>query len=512
MSLLTKIFGTKSGREIKRIKPLVDQINALYDSLEGKNESYLTERTRQLQQVVQEKIQTSEDKQLKDVTDRKEIQKIRTVIEKEILDDILVEAFALVKHASRLLCGKEWIAVGQKIQWEMIPYDEQLVGGVVLHQGKISEMKTGEGKTLVATMPIYLNALSGRGVHVVTVNDYLAQRDSEWMGKVFEMLGMSVGHILNSMNPDQRKAAYNCDITYGTNNEFGFDYLRDNMTIDAEYLVQRPHHYAIVDEVDSVLVDEARTPLIISGPVETKINQSYVDLSAPVKSLVRQQRELVSELVNQAEKILRIDSPSENQLYDAGLLLLKAKKGLPKDNKLQELFQEQGTLKLMNSVESEYIADKKLHELDEDLYFAIDEQSNSVDLSDKGRIALSPDNVEAFTIPDLGEMLSDIDESDLSDDQKKLNKEKAYQLHSQRSSKIHYLNQLLKAYTLFDKDVEYVVQNGQVLIVDEFTGRVLPGRRFSGGLHQALEAKENVKIEKETQTLASITIQNYFRM
>jgi preprotein translocase subunit SecA len=512
MSLLTKIFGTKSGREIKKIKPLVDQINALYDSLEGKNESYLTERTRQLQQVVQEKIQTIEDKQLKDVTDRKEIQKIRTVIEKEVLDDILVEAFALVKHASRLLCGKEWIAVGQKIQWEMIPYDEQLVGGVVLHQGKISEMKTGEGKTLVATMPLYLNALSGRGVHVVTVNDYLAQRDSEWMGKVFEMLGMSVGHILNSMNPDQRKAAYNCDITYGTNNEFGFDYLRDNMTIDAEYLVQRPHHYAIVDEVDSVLVDEARTPLIISGPVETKINQSYVDLSSPVKSLVRQQKELVFELVNKAEKILRIDSPSEDQLYDAGLLLLKAKKGLPKDNKLQELFQEQGTLKLMNSVESEYIADKKLHELDEDLYFAIDEQSNSVDLSDKGRIALSPDNMEAFTIPDLGEMLSDIDESDLSDDQKKLNKEKAYQLHSQRSSKIHYLNQLLKAYTLFDKDVEYVVQNGQVLIVDEFTGRVLPGRRFSGGLHQALEAKENVKIEKETQTLASITIQNYFRM
>ena len=512
MSLLTNIFGTKSSREIKKIKPFVDQINALYDSLEGKNESYLTERTRQLQQVVQEKIHTIENKQLKDVTDRKEIQKIRTVIEKEVLDDILVEAFALVKHASRLLCGKEWLAVGQKIQWEMIPYDEQLIGGVVLHQGKISEMKTGEGKTLVATMPIYLNALSGRGVHVVTVNDYLAQRDSEWMGKVFEMLGMSVGHILNSMNPDQRKEAYNCDITYGTNNEFGFDYLRDNMTIDAEYLVQRPHHYAIVDEVDSVLVDEARTPLIISGPVETKINQSYVDLSAPVKSLVRQQKELVSELVNQAEKILRIDSPSEDQLYDAGLLLLKAKKGLPKDHKLQELFQEQGTLKLMNSVESEYIADKKLHELDEDLYFAIDEQSNSVDLSDKGRVALSPDNMEAFTIPDLGEMLSDIDESNLSDDQKKLNKEKAYQLHSQRSSKIHYLNQLLKAYTLFDKDVEYVVQNGQVLIVDEFTGRVLPGRRFSGGLHQALEAKENVKIEKETQTLASITIQNYFRM
>ena len=512
MSLLTTIFGTKSGREIKKIQPLVNQINDLYNTLEGKDESYLAQRTKELQRDVQHKIQSIESKKLKDISDRKEVQKIRAEIEKEVLDDILVEAFALVKHASRLLCGKEWIAVGQKIKWEMIPYDEQLIGGVVLHQGKISEMKTGEGKTLVATMPIYLNALSGRGVHVVTVNDYLAQRDSEWMGKVFEMLGMSVGHILNSMNPDQRKAAYNCDITYGTNNEFGFDYLRDNMTIDAEYLVQRPHHYAIVDEVDSVLVDEARTPLIISGPVETKINQSYVDLSSPVQSLVRKQKKLVSDLVNQAEEIMRIDSPSEEQLYDAGLLLLKAKKGLPKDNKLQELFQEQGTLKLMNSVESEFIADKKLHELDEDLYFAIDEQSNSVDLSDKGRTALSPDNMEAFTIPDLGEMLSDIDEKDLSNDQKKLNKEKAYQLHSQRSGKIHYLNQLLKAYTLFDKDVEYVVQNGQVLIVDEFTGRVLPGRRFSGGLHQALEAKENVKIEKETQTLASITIQNYFRM
>ena len=512
MSLLTKIFGTKSGREIKKIQPLVKEINTLYNSLEGKDESYLLERTRELQKIVKEKIQTCEDKQLADVTDRKEIQKIRKAIEKEVLDDVLVEAFALVKHTCRLLYGKEWTAVGQKIKWEMIPYDEQLIGGVVLHEGKISEMKTGEGKTLVATMPIYLNALSGRGVHIVTVNDYLAQRDSEWMGKVFEMLGMSVGHILNSMNPEQRKIAYNCDITYGTNNEFGFDYLRDNMTIDAEYLVQRPHHYAIVDEVDSVLIDEARTPLIISGPVETKINQSYVDLSSPVKSLVSKQKILVSELVGKAEEILKIDNPSEDQLYDAGLLLLKSKKGLPKDGKLQELFQEQGTMKLMNSVESEYIADKKLHELDEDLYFAIDEQSNSVDLSDKGRAALSPDNMEAFTIPDLGEMLSDVDESNLSEDQKKLNKEKAYQLHSQRSSKIHYLNQLLKAYTLFDKDVEYVVQNGQVLIVDEFTGRVLPGRRFSGGLHQALEAKENVKIEKETQTLASITIQNYFRM
>ena len=408
--------------------------------------------------------------------------------------------------------GKEWEVVGQKIKWEMIPYDEQIIGGIVLHQGKISEMKTGEGKTLVATFPIYLNALSGRGVHVITVNDYLAQRDAEWMGKVFETLGLSVGFILNSMNPQQRKSSYNCDITYGTNNEFGFDYLRDNMTIDSEFLVQRKHNYAIVDEVDSVLIDEARTPLIISGPVETKINQSYVDLKRPVQSLVVKQTQLISTLVSEAQTLLKNETLSDDEKKQAGLLLLKAKRGLPKFQKLQDLFQEQGTIKMMNAVESEYIADKKTYLLDEDLLFSIDEQSNSVDLSDKGREALSPDNKDAFTIPDLGELLSDIDEQNLSDEQKQLQKEKVYKLHSERSSKIHYLSQLLKAYTLFDKDVEYVVQNGQVLIVDEFTGRVLPGRRFSGGLHQALEAKENVKIEKETQTLASITIQNYFRM
>ena len=349
-------------------------------------------------------------------------------------------------------------------------------------------------------------------MHVITVNDYLAQRDAEWMGKVFETLGLTVGFILNSMNPEQRKSSYNCDITYGTNNEFGFDYLRDNMTIDSEFLVQRKHNYAIVDEVDSVLIDEARTPLIISGPVETKINQSYVDLKRPVQSLVVQQTQLISSLVSEAQNILKNDTLSDDDKQKAGLLLLKAKKGLPKFQKLQDLFQEQGTIKMMNAVESEYIAEKKTYLLDEDLLFSIDEQSNSVDLSDKGREALSPDNKDAFTIPDLGELLSDIDEKNLSDEQKQLQKEKVYKLHSERSSKIHYLSQLLKAYTLFDKDVEYVVQNGQVLIVDEFTGRVLPGRRFSGGLHQALEAKENVKIEKETQTLASITIQNYFRM
>ena len=512
MTFLAKIFGTKSDREIKKILPIVNQVNQFYDTLKDKDISYLQSRTKELQAVIKKSIEQQESKKLVNIDDSKELKKIRSQITNNVLEHHLIESFALVKHACRLLYDEEWEVVGQKIKWEMIPYDEQIIGGVVLHQGKISEMKTGEGKTLVATFPIYLNALSGRGVHVITVNDYLAQRDAEWMGKVFETLGLTVGFILNSMNPEQRKSSYNCDITYGTNNEFGFDYLRDNMTIDSEFLVQRKHNYAIVDEVDSVLIDEARTPLIISGPVETKINQSYVDLKRPVQSLVVKQTQLISSLVSEAQTILKNDTLSDDDKQKAGLLLLKAKKGLPKFQKLQDLFQEQGTIKMMNAVESEYIAEKKTYLLDEDLLFSIDEQSNSVDLSDKGREALSPDNKDAFTIPDLGELLSDIDEQNLSDEQKQLQKEKVYKLHSERSSKIHYLSQLLKAYTLFDKDVEYVVQNGQVLIVDEFTGRVLPGRRFSGGLHQALEAKENVKIEKETQTLASITIQNYFRM
>ena len=512
MTFLAKIFGTKSDREIKKILPIVNQVNQFYDTLKDKDISYLQSRTKELQAIIKKSIEEQESKKLVNIDDSKELKKIRSQITNNVLEHHLIESFALVKHACRLLYDKEWEVVGQKIKWEMIPYDEQIIGGVVLHQGKISEMKTGEGKTLVATFPIYLNALSGRGVHVITVNDYLAQRDAEWMGKVFETLGLTVGFILNSMNPEQRKSSYNCDITYGTNNEFGFDYLRDNMTIDSEFLVQRKHNYAIVDEVDSVLIDEARTPLIISGPVETKINQSYVDLKRPVQSLVVKQTQLISSLVSEAQTILKNDTLSDDDKQKAGLLLLKAKKGLPKFQKLQDLFQEQGTIKMMNAVESEYIAEKKTYLLDEDLLFSIDEQSNSVDLSDKGREALSPDNKDAFTIPDLGELLSDIDEQNLSDEQKQLQKEKVYKLHSERSSKIHYLSQLLKAYTLFDKDVEYVVQNGQVLIVDEFTGRVLPGRRFSGGLHQALEAKENVKIEKETQTLASITIQNYFRM
>jgi preprotein translocase subunit SecA len=493
MSILSKIFGTKSDREIKKILPLVEKINNYYNSIENYTEADLQNRTQEIKEEIQQKILSTEN-------------------EKEVLDSYVIETFAMVKHACRLLVGKEWEVVGQVIKWEMIPYDEQIIGGVVLHQGKIAEMKTGEGKTLVATFPIYLNALTGKGVHVITVNDYLAKRDAQWMGRVFETLGLKVGFIINSMNPFERKVSYSNDITYGTNNEFGFDYLRDNMSVDPEHLVQRKHNFAIVDEVDSVLIDEARTPLIISGPVESQIDQSYIELRPSVQSIVRKQENLVHSLLNESKSLLQKDKITNEDKFQAGLLLLKAKKGLPKNESLQLLFQTPGNLKLMNSVESQFIAEKKVHELDEDLFFVIDEQSNSVDLSDKGREFLSPDNPESFTIPNLGEMLSEIDEMQIDENDKLIKKEEAYSLHSSRSSRIHHLQQLLKAYTLFEKDVEYVVQNGQVLIVDEFTGRVLPGRRFSGGLHQALESKENVKIENETQTLASITLQNYFRM
>ena len=493
MSILSKIFGTKSDREIKKILPLVKKINDFYNSIENYTEKDLQNRTREIKEEISQKIISSTD-------------------EKEVLDSYIIETFAMVKHACRLLVGKEWEVVGQVIKWEMIPYDEQIIGGVVLHQGKIAEMKTGEGKTLVATFPIYLNALTGNGVHVITVNDYLAKRDAQWMGRVFETLGLNVGFIINSMNPSERKISYSSDITYGTNNEFGFDYLRDNMSVDSEHLVQRKHNFAIVDEVDSVLIDEARTPLIISGPVESQIDQSYIELRPSVQSLVRRQESLVNDLLNEAKSLLKKEEKSNEDKFQIGLLLLKAKKGLPKNESLQLLFQTPGNLKLMNSVESQFIAEKKVHELDEDLLFVIDEQANSVDLSDKGREFLSPNSPESFTIPNLGEILSEIDEMHIDENDKLLKKEEAYSLHSNRSSRIHHLQQLSKAFTLFQKDVEYVVQNGQVLIVDEFTGRVLPGRRFSGGLHQALESKENVKIENETQTLASITLQNYFRM
>tara|TARA_B100002003_G_scaffold1749_1_gene1617 strand:- start:250 stop:3303 length:3054 start_codon:yes stop_codon:yes gene_type:complete len=508
MNILKKIFGTKSERDVKIMQPLVDDINAIYKTLEGKSDDDLVTRTSEMRnEIISARAEANEKAEAKGLA-IEEFNKVTLEAETAKLDEFLPEAFAIVKETCKRLMGQSWRIVGQEIIWEMIPYDVQLVGAIALHQGKVAEMKTGEGKTLAATMPLYLNALAGRGAHLITVNDYLAQRDAEWMGEIYKRLGLSVGYILNSMDNEARQAAYNCDITYGTNNEFGFDYLRDNMALSADEKVQRDHFYAIVDEVDSVLIDEARTPLIISGAVDAPTDTTSRDLKPLVQTLVKKQQTLVTELVQSAEKLLEEEKDDE-----AGLKLLQATRGMPKHKRLLKMFQEKGMQTLTQSIESAYMRDKKLHEVDEDLYFSIDEKSHVIDITDMGREALAPDNPEMFVIPDLGEMLLDIDENDsLDTSEKQQEKEQAHQLHAERSSKIHTISQLLRAFSLYEKDIEYVVQDGQVLIVDEFTGRILPGRRYSDGLHQAIEAKENVEIKRETQTLATITIQNYFRM
>ncbi|MBC8323002.1 MAG: preprotein translocase subunit SecA [Candidatus Marinimicrobia bacterium] len=508
MNLLKKIFGTKSERDVKIMQPLVDDINAIYKTLDGKSDDDLVMRTSEIRnEIISARTDAKEKAEAKGL-ETEEFNKVTLEAETAKLDEFLPEAFAIVKETCRRLMGQSWRIVGQEITWEMIPYDVQLIGAIALHQGKVAEMKTGEGKTLAATMPLYLNALAGRGAHLITVNDYLAQRDAEWMGEIYKRLGLTVGYILNSMDNDARQAAYNCDITYGTNNEFGFDYLRDNMALAADEKVQRDHFYAIVDEVDSVLIDEARTPLIISGAVDAPTDTTSRDLRPLVQTLIKKQQTLVTELVQSAEKLL-----AEEKEDEAGLKLLQASRGMPKHKRLLKVFQEKGMQTLTQSIESAYMRDKKLHEVDEDLYFSIDEKSHVIDITDMGREALAPDNPEMFVIPDLGEMLLDIDEDEsLDTSEKQQAKEKAHQLHAERSSKIHTISQLLRAFSLYEKDIEYVVQDGQVLIVDEFTGRILPGRRYSDGLHQAIEAKENVEIKRETQTLATITIQNYFRM
>jgi len=502
---LKKLFGTSSQREIKKISSIVNEVNQIFERLSLKSDEELIERTKELKKFVTDsrsKVENSFD----DTIDKQIRSKKTLEAEQNALSQIMIEAFAMVKETCRRMIGHSWRVSGQNTEWNMVPYDVQILGAIVLHNGKVAEMKTGEGKTLVATMPIYLNALTGRGVHVITVNDYLAQRDAEWMGEVYRRLGLSVGFILNSMDNRQRRDMYACDITYGTNNEFGFDYLRDNMSLHPDELCQRGHAFAIVDEVDSVLIDEARTPLIISGAVDAPIDDTFVKLRPDVQRLVKKQNLLVSELVTEAKTLLTKEDDK------AGLKLLQARRGLPKHPKLMKVFQEPGTLKLSQSVESEYIRDKKLHEVDDDLYFSIDEKSHVIDITEKGRNVLAPDKPDTFIIPDLGELILEIDDNvDLNDSQRELEKEKAHQFHAERSGTIHNFNQLLRAYTMYEKDVEYVVQDGKVLIVDEFTGRILAGRRYSDGLHQALEAKESVKIERETQTLATITIQNYFR-
>ena len=505
-SIITKLFGTKSGRIIKSLLPIVEEINNFTTRLTDKSDADLVERTHEIRSII---VATREAAEIEAAEmDKDEAKKYIQRVEQAKLDEFVPEAFAMVKETCRRMVGQSWKIVGQDMTWDMIPYDVQLIGAIVLHRGIVTEMKTGEGKTLVAAMPLYLNALTGRGVHLITVNDYLAQRDSEWMGEIYRRLGLTFGSILNTMDNTRRREIYNCDITYGTNNEFGFDYLRDNMSLTPEEQVQRQHAYAIVDEVDSVLIDEARTPLIISGSVDAPIDKTFQELKPLVQQLVRKQTSLVTQLVSDAEKLLKTD-----QQQEAGLKLLQASRGMPKHRQLLKIFQETGTKKLVHDVESEYLRDKKLHEVDEELFFSIDEKTHVIDITEQGGVTISPNDPDMFVIPDLGELLNDIDNrSDLSGIEIEQEKEKAHQLHADRSGRIHNISQLLRAYTLYEKDVEYVVQGGKVLIVDEFTGRILPGRRYSDGLHQALEAKENVTIERETQTLATITIQNYFRL
>jgi preprotein translocase subunit SecA len=482
MNFLRKLFPSRNERVLKKLWPIVHKINEIYDKIHDLKDEDLIKKTEEWKKAVQNKEVT--------------------------LDEILPEAYAYVKEACRRLCGKEWEVVGIKTKWDMIPFDVQLLGAIVLHQGKIAEMATGEGKTLVATMPLYLNALTGRNCHLVTVNDYLARRDREWMGPVYESLGISVGVIQAGMEPHERRPEYEKDITYGTNNEFGFDYLRDNMVFRKEDKVQRGHYYAIVDEVDSILIDEARTPLIISGPVERSTNYIYVKVKGIVEDVVRKQNLLINNVLQEAEKLLK-----EGKKEEAAKKLLLARRGAPKSKRLFKLLQEPDMMRLVENFELSLMKEKKLSEFDSALYFVIDEKSHSVDITEKGREEIQKKEKDLFLLPDLSVELHQIDlREDLTPREKFFEKERILREYSEKSEKIHAIKQLFKAYSLFEKDVDYVVMDGKVIIVDEFTGRLMYGRRWSDGLHEAVEAKEGVTVQRETQTLATITIQNYFRM
>ncbi len=493
LSLFKKIFGDKNDRAVKAMSEQISEINRHFDSLQSLSEDALKAKTQEFRD--------------------------RLASGNEDIDDILPEAFAVIKDACRRLVGQTWEVTGREITWDMVPYDVQLMGGIVLHEGKIAEMATGEGKTLVATLPLYLNALEGKGAHLVTVNDYLALRDSQWMGGIFKYLGLSVGCILSQMTPQQRRENYACDITYGTNNEFGFDYLRDNMATTPEEVVQRAHHYAIVDEVDSVLIDEARTPLIIAGPARGN-TQLYNDLKPAIEAIVKRQREMVNNLIADAEKMYKRveagESLSNEDEYLLGELLLKANRGMPKHKRLIKLLGEQGTKKMMNEVEHAVLSEKRMHLLDEELYFAIDEKQHNVDLSEIGRELMARvqhSDKEMYVLPDFADEVHRIKhDKAIPEENKEEELAKFEDAYSAKSERIHNLSQLLRAYTLYEKDVEYVVQDGKVLIVDEHTGRLMVGRRYSDGLHQAIEAKESVTVEGETQTIATVTLQNYFRL
>ena len=469
-NILKKVFGSKNERELNKLKPIVEQINALEPEIQALSDDELKAKTRTFKERIDQGV---------------------------TLDELLPEAFAVVREASvRTL--------------KMRHFDVQLIGGIVLHQGKIAEMKTGEGKTLAATLPAYLNALTGRGVHVVTVNDYLARRDTEWMGSIYHFLGLSVGTIVHGLDDSQRQQAYNADITYGTNNEFGFDYLRDNMKFSSESMVQREPYYAIVDEVDSILIDEARTPLIISGPVEQAGDRLYEEVKPQVIKLKQHQDRIVRTMLDEALKGL----DEEGKTNSAIELLLKAKRGDPKNPRLLDLIAKQPALKKkLEKLEGQLSTEKLLPQIDQDLLCTIDENHNLVELTEKGLRLIYGGRADDYIVPDLDEELRKVDENDqLTDTEKRIQRRKVEASYREASERFHVTRQLIKAYWLFNKDVQYVVKDGQVVIVDEFTGRMMPGRRWSDGLHQAVEAKEGVTVAEENQTLATVTFQNYFRM
>ena len=553
------MFGTKSERDLKALTPILNEVLALEDEFLALSNDELRARTQELRKGIHEHI-SGEEKQIAELREKaqgldiwereevfNEIDKIEEKIDKKIeehLMTILPQAFSILKETARrfkdnaevvvtatdfdrdlaatndfvtidrdmAIWKNSWVAGGNMVTWDMVHYNVQLIGGIVLHQGKIAEMATGEGKTLVATLPVFLNALTGRGVHVVTVNDYLAKRDSEWMGPLYMFHGLSVDCIdKHEPNSEARRKAYASDITFGTNNEFGFDYLRDNMALSPADLVQRKHNYAIVDEVDSVLIDDARTPLIISGPTPKGDDQLFDDLKPQVQQLVAAQKDLFNKIFNDAKRLI-----ADANLKDGGFKLLQAYKALPKNKALIKFLSEQGMKALLQKTENFYMQDnnKMMHLATDDLYFVIDEKLNSVDLTDKGfdLLANSTSDANFFVMPDIGVALAELEKENLPTPEKLQKKDEIIRDYSIKSERIHTINQLLKAYTMFEKDVDYVIIDNKVKIVDEQTGRIMEGRRWSDGLHQAVESKENVKVEAATQTYATITLQNYFRM
>ncbi|MCK4338455.1 MAG: preprotein translocase subunit SecA [Candidatus Cloacimonetes bacterium] len=525
--ILTKVFGTQFDREMKKMQPIVDAINKEYEKLTSLSDEELSAKTIEFKKRIQSYVSNKQellDKLQSDYEttfDDNEKDKIGIEIDEAeknlknsteyILEEILPEAFAVVKETCRRLVGKKWKVRGQEMEWNMIPYDVQLVGAIALHQGMVAEMKTGEGKTLVATMPLYLNALVGKGAHLVTVNDYLAQRDAEWMGEIYKFLGLSVGCIYSDMDFEEKIAQYQCDITYGTNNEFGFDYLRDNMAVSPNGVVQRGHYFCIVDEADSVLIDEARTPLIISGAVEHSKN-FFRELNPQIRKLVKKQLALVNGILSDVDVMINRGTDEANS-FEFGEKLLTVKRAAPKSKRFLKTIKEGRYQKIMNEVEGQYLREKQLYLIDEKLFYSIEESQRSAELNEMGQEELSKYDRTLFIMPNLDEEIEKVDKNEkLSFTEKQIKKQQIQDQFLEKNEKLHNIKQMLIAYSLFERDVDYIVNDNRVIIVDQFTGRLMPGRRFSEGLHQALEAKEMVQIQEATQTLATITLQNYFRM